>query len=75
MEDPFADPVRPVRVRPLDAVAWSAREVEDAGFTGGPLEDQTLARILSSLPAWAVISAGGVVAAILGALVGGALHI
>lgn len=39
------------------------------------VEDQTLAQILTSLPDWAVIMAGGVVAAVLGAMVGGALHI
>ena len=39
------------------------------------VEDQTLAQILTSLPDWAVITVGGVVAAILGAMVGGALHI
>ena len=32
-------------------------------------------QVLSTLPEWVVIGAGGVVAAILGALVGGALHI
>ncbi|WP_339913688.1 hypothetical protein [uncultured Brevundimonas sp.] len=37
--------------------------------------DETLMQVLSTLPEWVVIGAGGVVAAILGALVGGALHI
>ncbi|WP_339931845.1 hypothetical protein [uncultured Brevundimonas sp.] len=38
-------------------------------------QEQTFAQTLSSLPGWAIISAGGLVAAILGAMVGGALHI
>ena len=79
MEYPSAHPVHPARARPVDAfdtVAWSERrEVEGLGVTHGPPQDQTLAQILSSLPDWAVITAGGVVAAILGAMVGGAMHI
>ena len=79
MEDPSADPVRPVRSRPVDAfdaLAWpERREVEKPVLAQGPMQEQTLVQVLSSLPDWAVISAGGLVAAILGALVGGALHI
>jgi hypothetical protein len=79
MEYPSAQTTRAARSRPVDAfetVGWSdRREAPRTAFTPVPPEDQTLARLLSSLPDWAVIVAGGVVAAILGALVGGALHI
>lgn len=79
MEYPPAHPVRAARSRPVDAfdaAGWSdQREVRGAGFTHKPAKDQTLVQILSSLPDWVVITAGGLAAAILGAMVGGALHI
>jgi hypothetical protein len=79
MEYPSAQTARAARSHPVDAfetVGWSERrEVEGPGFTHAPPQDQTLAQILASLPDWVVITAGGVVAAILGAMVGGALHI
>ena len=60
----------------MDALAWpERREVEEAGLAKGPMQEQTLVQVLSSLPDWVVISAGGLVAAVLGAMVGGALHI
>jgi len=73
MEYPSANPARARPVDAFDAVAWSEREAGEPVVT--PADDQTLAQILSSLPDWAVITAGGLVAAILGAMVGGALHI
>ena len=79
MEYPPVAPVHPARTRPtdaFDAVSWSQRrEVEERMSSPARVEDQTLAQILTSLPDWAVITVGGVVAAVLGAMVGGALHI
>ena len=78
MEYPLTHPVRPARVRPVDAfdaAVWSEREAGDRVVRQAPAADETLAQLLSSLPDWAVITAGGLVAAILGAMVGGALHI
>ena len=79
MEDPSAHPVRPASPRePVAFNDFSWRELHEAGdpeSVGGSSQEQTLVQVLSSLPDWVVISAGGLVAAILGALVGGALHI
>tara|TARA_R110000764_G_C10889759_1_gene370067 strand:+ start:566 stop:802 length:237 start_codon:yes stop_codon:yes gene_type:complete len=78
MEYPSAQPVRPVNARPVDAfeaLSWSERPVSDARTASEPPVDQTFGQVLSSLPDWLVIGAGGVVAAILGAMVGGAMHI
>ena len=40
-----------------------------------PSPEPTLSQALQALPAWVTIAAGGVVAAIVGAMLGGALHI
>ena len=79
MEHPSCPPVHPVRAGDVDdynAFAWRERHPVEDRVSGQRLaEEPTFAEILSSLPDWAVISAGGLVAAILGAMVGGALHI
>ena len=40
-----------------------------------PSAEPTLTQALQALPAWVTIAGGGVVAAIVGAMLGGALHI
>lgn len=79
MDYPTAQPVHPARSHSVDGFdtdVWpERREVEESTFLQASADEQTFAQILSSLPDWAVISAGGLVAAILGAMVGGALHI
>lgn len=84
MENPSLPPFDPAHPAPLppvnayDAVAWPEPSGEEAGTVAYvrslPL-DPGPTRFLSTLPDWLVIGAGGLVAAILGALVGGALHI
>lgn len=79
-------PTRPARLKhpaapqggdAYDVVAWreSPRDRPEAGTFDRSSGEETLMQVLSTLPDWLVIGAGGVVAAILGALVGGALHI
>ena len=40
-----------------------------------PSAEPTLSQALRALPAWVTIVVGGVVAAVVGAMLGGALHI
>jgi hypothetical protein len=79
MEYPSAHAVSPAGPSPMDAfdaVGWSERQDGEAPPPVWSEPDEpTAIRMLSALPDWAVIGAGGVVAAILGAMVGGALHI
>jgi hypothetical protein len=84
MENPSLPPFDPAYPAPLppvnayDAVAWPEPSVHEArvpAYVGGRPEDASLTGVPSALPDWLVIGAGGLVAAILGALVGGALHI
>ncbi|NBW07026.1 MAG: hypothetical protein EBR82_03270 [Caulobacteraceae bacterium] len=61
-----------------DAVAWRAPGV--SRFDSRPANDTgvaepTIKELLSDLPPWVTVVAGGVVAASMGALLGGALHI
>jgi hypothetical protein len=61
-----------------DAVAWRAPGV--SRFDSRPANDTgasepTLKELLTDLPPWVTIAAGGMVAAAMGALLGGALHI
>ena len=61
-----------------DAVAWRAPGV--SRFDSRPANDTgvyepTLKEIMSDLPPWVTVVAGGVAAAAMGALLGGALHI
>ncbi len=61
-----------------DAVAWRAPGV--SRFDSRPANDTgvsepTLKEIISDLPPWVTVVAGGVAAAAMGALLGGALHI
>jgi len=86
MEMPTMTPVRRLdahktygrAVNAFDAVAW--RPPSAARFDGRPANDveasgPTLKELLAGLPGWVTVVAGGAVAALLGALVGGALHI
>lgn len=61
-----------------DAVAWRAPGV--SRFDSRPANDTgetepTLKEMISDLPPWVTVVAGGVAAAAMGALLGGALHI
>jgi hypothetical protein len=61
-----------------DTVAWRAPGV--SRFDSRPANDtgvseQTLKELVSDLPPWVTIVAGGFAAAAMGALLGGALHI
>ncbi len=61
-----------------DAIAWRAPglsrfDSRPANDTG--VEEPTLKEIMSDLPPWVTIAVGGVAAAAMGALLGGALHI
>jgi len=61
-----------------DAVAWRAPGV--SRFDSRPANDTgsvepTMREFVSDLPPWVTIVAGGVAAAAMGALLGGALHI
>jgi hypothetical protein len=61
-----------------DTVAWRSPGV--SRFDSRPANDTgavepTLKEFISDLPPWVTIVAGGVIAAAMGALLGGALHI
>lgn len=61
----------------FDAVAW--RPPSSTRFNGRPANDYpagpTFMEELRALPRWVVPVAGGVMAALMGAMLGGALHI
>ncbi|MDP3656713.1 MAG: hypothetical protein Q8R45_07100 [Brevundimonas sp.] len=63
-------------VNAFDAVAW--RPPSAARFDGRPANDAevsepTLKEMTADMPGWGMVVAGGAIAALMGALVGGAL--
>lgn len=65
-------------VNAFDAVAWRAPSA--ARFDGRPANDAEvseprLGEIIARMPGWVAVMAGGAVAALMGALVGGALSL
>ena len=65
-------------VNAFDAVAW--RPPSASRFDGRPANDAegsepTLKETMADLPGWVTVVAGGAIAALLGALVGGALSL
>ena len=61
----------------FDAVAWKPPTAArfDSRTANDPLLRPSVVEEWSGLPAWAHIVVGGVIAALLGALLGGALHV
>ena len=62
----------------FDTVAW--RAPTSARYDGQPAREvpetePTLRELFEALPAWATVVGGGVIAAVMGLLLGGALHI
>lgn len=65
-------------VESFGPVAWrvpTAARFEDHVANDAPFPQPTINEVVGDLPAWLHIVGGGVIAAMLGALLGGALHI
>jgi hypothetical protein len=65
-----ADAFETVAWRPPDARRFDGRAANDPAAP-----EQTLKELIADLPGWVTVVAGGAVAALMGALLGGALHI
>ena len=65
------DAFEPVAWRPPAATRFDGRIANDVT----PQPDPALSDMVDGIPSWLVIVLGGVVAALTGALLGGALHI
>ena len=65
------DAFEPVAWRPPSPARFDSRVANDVA----PGPDQGLSDMADGMPAWLTISLGGVIAALMGALLGGALHI
>jgi hypothetical protein len=65
------DAFEPVAWRPPSPTRFDSRVANDLA----PEPDQGLPDMAEGIPAWLTISLGGVIAALAGALMGGALHI
>ncbi len=62
----------------FETVAWRATSTarfDDRVANDPAVPEPTVVEILKSLPDWVTIVAGGAVAALMGAMLGGALHI
>lgn len=63
----------------FEAVAWkpptAARFTSHVANDGASEPEPSLGEMARAVPSWAVIIGGGVVAALMGVLLGGALHI
>ena len=66
-----ADAFETVAWRPPSPARFDSRVANDV--TSGP--EPTLSEMADGIPPWLTIALGGVVAAVMGALLGGALHI
>ena len=66
-----ADVFEPVAWRPPSPARFDSRVANDVA----PEPDPILSDMADGVPAWLTITLGGVVAALAGALLGGALHI
>lgn len=65
-------------VNAFDAVAWrppTARRFDGRVANDPDVSEPTLKERIADVPGWVVVVAGGVVAALTGALLGGMLHI
>ncbi len=65
-----ADAFEPVAWRPPVSKRFDPRPANDAYGTGSSLKDE-----LAALPAWATVVGGGMIAALIGAVLGGALQV
>jgi hypothetical protein len=68
-----ADAFDTVAWRPPTARRFDGRVANDRDGATSP--DPGVSGLVGGLPAWVTIAAGGVIAAFMGALLGGALHI
>jgi len=63
----------------FEAVAWkapaAARVTPPTVTDAGAEPEPTVGEMVRAIPGWAVVVGGGVVAALMGVLLGGALHI
>ena len=66
-----ADVFEPVAWRPPSPARFDTRVANDVA----PEPEPTFSEMAEGMPAWLTITLGGVVAALAGALLGGALHI
>lgn len=71
--DRAADAFDAVAWRPPAATRFDGRAANDLEAAQSP--DPSIRELISELPAWVTVVAGGVVAALMGVLLGGALHI
>ena len=65
------DAFEPVAWRPSSPARFDSRVANDVA----PEPEPTFSEMAEGMPAWLTITLGGVVAALAGALLGGALHI
>ena len=66
------DAFETVAWRPPSPARFDTRVVND---TAEPEAEPTLSEMIDGVPGWVVVALGGVVAALMGAMFGGALHI
>ena len=66
-----ADAFEPVAWRPPAAARFDSHVANDIA----PQPEPTFSEMAAGIPGWVTVIAGGVVAALMGALLGGALHI
>jgi len=65
-------------VNAFDSVAWrppTSRRFDGRIANDPEVAEPTLKELIADMPSWVTVVAGGVVAALMGALVGGMLHI
>ena len=65
-----ADAFETVAWRPLSAVQFDTRAANDPATS-----EPTLKELIADLPGWVAIVGGGVIAALMGAILGGALAV
>ncbi|GAA0653065.1 hypothetical protein [Brevundimonas lenta] len=62
----------------FSGVAWkapSAHRFENTVANDAPSREPTVGEVMKAVPAWLVVAGGAVAAALMGAMLGGALHI
>jgi hypothetical protein len=68
--DRAADAFGVVPSRPVAATRFESRPMDEPAMPEPTMQD-----MVRAIPGWAVVIAGGVVAALMGVMLGGALHI
>ncbi len=69
------DAFEPVAWRPPSPARFDVRVANDVTYRARPEPASDLSELKDGVPAWLTVTLGGLVAALAGALMGGALHI